>query len=398
MAETSDTSAAPAAPAPSKLRMRWYTRQCIPTLENYLREVLAGRTDVDVNLSDSVEEQATTEAGIGDPTVSATTVQSASALQQCHDGHDVVFLDARAEPCIGADPEAFESQWAAERARQRAITTTAALMDALHVYGATKVGLFSAFGDDLTTQICQALAEQGVNALPVNLPHDSVGSATQVSTVIGSLLQQEPELHACVVLGAEPLLPVDIEQLECVHGLPVLDSATALLWQALRLGGGTGNPGAGTLLRDGMVRAQMQRICEDLLVSTGGDRTTLRIDIDKHGLHIDTPAAEAANSGVRHIRHEKSLHMRQLDTVAWLEAERSNLLQPDFGRPPFPPKALIEVYGVQAQMLGPVILDGHLTGFLSVHSLSQRAWTARDEAALNGARTAVESLLGRLGD
>ena len=53
---------------------------------------------------------------------------------------------------------------------------------------------------------------------------------------------------------------------------------------------------------------------------------------------------------------------------------------------PEPPRALIDVYGVRAQMLGPVEDSGTLAGWLSAHSTTERDWTADDLRALDVAR------------
>jgi hypothetical protein len=122
-------------------------------------------------------------------------------------------------------------------------------------------------------------------------------------------------------------------------GVPVLDSVTVTLWHALSLVGADGATGFGTLLRDGFARSRMQRLCEELLEATGADRTTLRVDVPQHDLHVDLTAAEAHRPGVRSIRREGSLDQRRLDTVEWLEAKGRNLVQPRFGPPSMPPQA-----------------------------------------------------------
>jgi hypothetical protein len=56
------------------------------------------------------------------------------------------------------------------------------------------------------------------------------------------------------------------------------------------------------------------------------------------------------------------------DTGADRTTNRRVLVQPHFSEAPFPPPALVEVYGVNAQILAP-ILDGEaLVGWVSVHS------------------------------
>ncbi|MFC5834423.1 GAF domain-containing protein [Nonomuraea insulae] len=123
-----------------------------------------------------------------------------------------------------------------------------------------------------------------------------------------------------------------------------------------------------------------QHVCDQLLEATRADRITLRLDGD--GLHVDLPAAEARRTGVRSLLGEAGLDQRALATVRWLDAERRLLVQPGFTGDPMPPQELIDVYGVRAQMLGPLVKDGEMYGWLSVHSLTPREWTAGDQAAL----------------
>ncbi|NED70330.1 Asp/Glu racemase, partial [Streptomyces sp. SID10244] len=85
---------------------------------------------------------------------------------------------------------------------------------------------------------------------------------------------------------------------------------------------------------------------------------------------------------------------RALETVRWLDETRRVLVQPAFVEPPFPPQALRDVYGVSAQVLGPVERDGEVAAWLSAHSLPERGWSDDDVAAMNDARAAMADLLG----
>jgi hypothetical protein len=103
---------------------------------------------------------------------------------------------------------------------------------------------------------------------------------------------------------------------------------------------GRHHPRVGLLLASGTLRAQLQQALEDLLASTGADRTTLRMDLPAVGLHVDFTAAEAVAPGVRSIRRDGSLDQRALNTVLWLEQHRKPLVQPHFREAPQPPEAL----------------------------------------------------------
>jgi maleate isomerase len=48
-----------------------------------------------------------------------------------------------------------------------------------------------------------------------------------------------------------------------------------------------------------------------------------------------------------------------------------------------PPEALLRLYGVKAQMLAPVIRNGRLDGWVSVHETRRvRKWSRTDQAAV----------------
>lgn len=136
-------------------------------------------------------------------------------------------------------------------------------------------------------------------------------------------------------------------------------------------------------------------ILEDLLSSTGASRTTLRLDLPEEGLHVDRVAAEAVAAGVRPIGDDNSIDQRALPTVRFLEEERRPLVQDDcLDSDPAPPQELIELYGVKAQMLGPLVREGDLIGLISVHhNPGPREWSARDVEALQEAVRRVQQTL-----
>jgi maleate isomerase len=66
-------------------------------------------------------------------------------------------------------------------------------------------------------------------------------------------------------------------------------------------------------------------------------------------------------------------------TAQWVMANRRTLVQPDVVHTDSPPpRALIELYGVRAQMLSPVISGSVVVGWVSVHSSVAREWSAGD--------------------
>jgi GAF domain-containing protein len=136
-----------------------------------------------------------------------------------------------------------------------------------------------------------------------------------------------------------------------------------------------------------------QGILEDLLGSTDASRTTLRLDLPDQGAGLDEVAAEALAPGVRSIRSDTAIrNLRDSATVRFLEERRTPLVQEDCSMAdPVPPPELIELYGVRAQMLAPLIRDDGLVGVISVHYVpGPREWSAQDRAALEEAVERVQ--------
>jgi maleate isomerase len=147
-----------------------------------------------------------------------------------------------------------------------------------------------------------------------------------------------------------------------------------------------------------LAAARCDEIVTELLRSTGASRTTFRLDRPEWGAHVDDVFAEARAPGVASLVGKTSIRQREGATVKWLERERRLLIQQDCaGADPAPPRELLELYGVRAQMLAPVVQAGELVGWLSVHqNASSRRWTDGDIAALSRAAAAVQSTLDDL--
>lgn len=142
---------------------------------------------------------------------------------------------------------------------------------------------------------------------------------------------------------------------------------------------------------------KLNAVLETLRAKTNASRTTLRIDDAARGWNVNDVCAEALEPGMASLRGQTSIDQRAAATVKWLEANRRNLVQPDFtSGGPSPPAALMKVYAVKAQMLGPLFTkDGFLQGWLSVHDISgPRPWTDAQVAALDEAAAAVRRLTG----
>jgi maleate isomerase len=139
-----------------------------------------------------------------------------------------------------------------------------------------------------------------------------------------------------------------------------------------------------------------REILEELLRSTGASRTTLRLDLPDQDAGLDEVVAEALAPGVHSIRGDTSIrNLRGTSTVRFLEEQRRPLVQNDcLADDLAPPPELIELYGVRAQMLAPIVREGRLAGVISVHYVpGPRQWSAENIAALREAAERVQRVL-----
>lgn len=124
-------------------------------------------------------------------------------------------------------------------------------------------------------------------------------------------------------------------------------------------------------------------ILESLRVELGADRTTLRLDTP--GMNYPC-AGEAVGPGIASISHDNSLDQWGAATVQRVAATLRTLVQPDLSVSDTPvPAALVAAYGVQAQMLAPVLERGGIVGWVSAHSTTVRDWTDAEVAAIETA-------------
>jgi maleate isomerase len=136
----------------------------------------------------------------------------------------------------------------------------------------------------------------------------------------------------------------------------------------------------------------LQEIVEELLKQARASRVTIRLDTPGQVFPV---VAEALEEGTRSIADDASIDLRASATFKFLERERRNLIQEDCAAGEFPaPPELIELYGVKAQMLAPILGDDRLVGILSVHfAPATRVWTSGDVAALDAAAARVTTEL-----
>ena len=139
----------------------------------------------------------------------------------------------------------------------------------------------------------------------------------------------------------------------------------------------------------------VDRLLTALLHDLDAQRVTLRLDVP--GMNFPA-VAEVAAAGVATIAHDNSLDQRGAATAQWIMRHRRVLAQPDVcAGEPRPPRALIETYGVGAQMLGPIVVDDDaVVGWISVHADHPRPWRKAEVAALQRAMADVAINISRL--
>ncbi|WP_067672517.1 GAF domain-containing protein [Nocardia miyunensis] len=324
----------------------------------------------------------------------------AAARSLADAGVDIIAWNGTAGSWLGIDHDRALCAALANATGIEVITSTSALLDACRAYGVTSLGLAVPYTAEVTERIRAVYRDEGIdcvasehlgltdNAAFAEVPQDRV---RRMVTAAGT-----PDAHAVAVVCTNVFGAAVAASAEAELGIPVFDSVTATLWRTLR-STGAAVPGWGDLLWSGNLRNEFQRTVEALRDATGADRTTLRIDLPERGLRVDLTAAEALRDGVRSIRRDASLDQRRLNTVQWLERHREPLVQNDFRDDPQPPTALRDVYGVRAQMLGPVVRDGVMAGWLSVHSLSEREWSGTDRKSLDVSIDAIHGILDEAG-
>jgi maleate isomerase len=279
-----------------------------------------------------------------------------------------------------------------------ATTSTAATLAACQAFAAERVALLTPYTDDVAERIAGQLAGLGVEV--VGGRHLGLADNRQFADVSAEALRAaaaeacgdgaQALVVLCTNLRAAPL----VAELEASLGVPVVDSVAATLWGALRRRGmPVSVAGEGMLLSRGSARADLAEVGQELLAACRADRVTVRLDAPRLGLDVDITVGEAVGPGVRRLGGDRTLDQRGLETVRWLEGHRRALVQPDFSSPPIPPAALRQVYGVRAQMLGPIEVGGALGGWMSVHSLHERPWLAAEVAALEQAAGRVAALV-----
>jgi maleate isomerase len=311
-----------------------------------------------------------------------------ASRQLAHDDVDVVAWAGISGLWLGLEREHALRDELATSSNTPVTTAALALLAACHGYGVRRLGLVSPYSGEILSLIVKQFGSNDIHVTA----HRQCGPTTpDVEAMIHAAAD---DADAVAVVCADVDGVTAATRAEAALGIPVFDSIAATVWHSMMLAGGTpAVDRSGDLMANGAFRSRLQTIVERLRTATGGDRTTLRLDWRSAGLSVGTCAAECCGPSVRSIRRDGTLPQRDLATVRWLDQHRVALIQPDFTGDPRPPDALLDVYGVRAQMLGPLLRDGGMPGWLSVHSLAERTWSAADQDALSGAARQVQAVL-----
>lgn len=145
----------------------------------------------------------------------------------------------------------------------------------------------------------------------------------------------------------------------------------------------------------------LERILDALRVDTDAGRTTVRLDDCGLGFHVDTVAAESLSDAVHSIRSHNSLDQKNAAAVRWLQRNRRTFVMNDCLDPWDPEVApeheVIETYGIRSEMVSPVIKDGALVGWVSVHyTKGPRDWTDVEIARIEAACEDVRDVLAKV--
>ena len=279
-------------------------------------------------------------------------------------------------------------------------TSSLAQVEVLKEWGLTKIALATPYGDGPVRELYKYYESCGIEVLK-----DAKMGETRNNEVANTTLDRMRDLlreadhpdAQCIVIPCTNLpAALVVEEMEVELGKPIFDSIVVTLWKALRLAGiETPIHGWGRLLRKNSVLERLDAVMEELRLQTGVSRTTVRMDVPKTNCHVDQVTAESLVFGVPSLRTSTAINIRAVNTMQELERTRRMLIQPNTMEAEIPPpKALVSVYGVKAQMLLPLLQGEEVMGLISVHNIPfPKAWSADEISALEEAGSKVKQIL-----
>ena len=126
---------------------------------------------------------------------------------------------------------------------------------------------------------------------------------------------------------------------------------------------------------------------------TGATRTTLRVDFEDFRFPVEV---ECLAEGAGSIKGDETFDLRKAASSKAVLETREMLVQDDCTDHPFaPPPEFVELYGVRAQIICPIVRDERVVAIISVHSRQgPRHWSEEDRAETEATAAACAEVLG----
>ena len=130
--------------------------------------------------------------------------------------------------------------------------------------------------------------------------------------------------------------------------------------------------------------ATFDEMADRLRRETKASRATIRL-FDERGT-VDL-VGESLGPGVQSMKKGRDFNLTSAGTYQYLSQHNRPLVQDDCRTAtPAPPKELVDIHRVYAQMVASVLSNGRMVATVAVHQVdSPRHWTKHDVAALRRA-------------